>query len=255
LLVYSQEAYKREILALRKKFREASEKEYAGFVKLSKEAFNCPNDAQRGYDLFLKKCKYLTITDLNLEKVAFFDKKGRPKKEETPAGYHYFIRATAYCERDTFQKMAQTKGKFILATNEVQENQLTPQQFFENYKGQSTVERGFRFLKDPQFMAATFFVKKPERLEALLFIMTLCLSVYAAIEYRIRQKLKEKERTLPNQLRKEVQNPTAKWIFACFSSIHVLYVNQIPQILNLNDFHRKVISLLGENYNKYYLLI
>jgi transposase len=57
------------------------------------------------------------------------------------------------------------------------ENLLSPrtnQELFENYKGQAKVERGFRFLKDPQFMAATFFVKNPERVEALLFIMTLC---------------------------------------------------------------------------------
>ncbi len=46
------------------------------------------------------------------------------------------------------------------------------EELFENYKGQSKVERGFRFLKDPQFIAATLFVKKPERIEALLFIMT-----------------------------------------------------------------------------------
>jgi len=38
-------------------------------------------------------------------------------------------------------------------------------------------------------LTAKKIVKKPERVEALLFIMALCLSVYAAIEYRIRQKL------------------------------------------------------------------
>ena len=62
--------------------------------------------------------------------------------------------------------------------------------FLALYKGQSKNERGFKFLKSPSFLAASFFVKKPERIEALLMIMTLCLLGYAALEYRIRQQLR-----------------------------------------------------------------
>jgi transposase len=34
------------------------------------------------------------------------------------------------------------------------------------------VERGFRFLKDPEFLAASLSRKKPERIMALLMVMT-----------------------------------------------------------------------------------
>lgn len=67
------------------------------------------------------------------------------------------------------------------------------------YKNQNKVEKGFRFLKDRQFMAATLFVKKTQRLEAILMIMTLCLMVYAALEYELLTKLKEQQQTVPNQ--------------------------------------------------------
>ena len=53
------------------------------------------------------------------------------------------------------------------------------------------MERGFRFLKSPDFLVSSFFLKKPERIEALLMVMTLCLLVYAALEYKIRTKLRE----------------------------------------------------------------
>ncbi|MDZ7933545.1 MAG: IS1634 family transposase [Emticicia sp.] len=254
LLVYSEEAYKRELLTLKKSYFKASQKEHNDFRKLCKSAFDCQNDAQNAIDKFISKCKYLTINDISIQKVAFFDKKGRPKKEEIPTGFHYFIHATDYCCMDTFEKMAYTKGKFIIATNELDEIKLDNETLFTNYKGQSKVERGFRFLKDPQFMAATLFVKKPERVEALLFIMTLCLSVYAAIEFRIRQVLILKNLTLPNQLGKEVKNPTARWIFTCFNPVTVLYANQVPIILNCNDLHRKIIKLMGNEYHKYYFL-
>ena len=47
-----------------------------------------------------------------------------------------------------------------------------------NYKNQKSCERGFRFIKEPQFFADSFFVKKLERLETIVFIMSLCLLVY-----------------------------------------------------------------------------
>lgn len=129
-------------------------------------------------------------------------------------------------------------------------------QILSKYKSLAKVERGFRFLKDPQFVAASFFVKKPERVEALLFIMTLCLSVYAAIEYQARQELIKTNQTLPNQLNKQVKNPTARWIFAMMAGAHVLYFddNQ-PVILNLNDTKKKIIDLMGSFVQKYYLRI
>ena len=84
--------------------------------------------------------------------------------------------------------------------------------------------------------------------------MTLCLTVYAALEYKLREQLKQQEETLPNQLAKPVQNPTMRWVFALFTGIHILY--GMPQaeimVLNLKAVHIKVLSLMGEPYKKCY---
>ena len=255
LLVYSQEAFNREIITLKKKYAKESEKEYQAFLKLTHQVFDCERDAQKAADAFIKKCNYLSFNDLAFKEVPVFGKKGRPQKGALPVAIHFQIQANASCEYSTFEAMAHTKGKFIVATNELNALKLDNEAFFKTYKGQSKVEKGFRFLKDPQFIAATLFVKKPERVEALLFIMTLCLTVYAAIEYRIRQKLQTENETLPNQLGKEIKNPTARWIFACFTGIHVLYDTEKVCILNFKPLHLKIVNLLGNNYRKYYLLI
>jgi transposase len=52
-------------------------------------------------------------------------------------------------------------------------------QFLKYYKGQQSVERGFRFLKDKSFRVVEEFLKKESRIEALSMIMVLCF-VYAA---------------------------------------------------------------------------
>ena len=125
---------------------------------------------------------------------------------------------------------------------------------FNCYKKQGKVEKGFRFLKDKQFMASTIFVKKPERVEVVLMIMTLSLLVYASLEYELRQALVEQKITLPNQNKKEVQNVTMRWVFALFTGIHVLYTNEqnTYKILNIKPLHQKIIQLLNQNIKYYY---
>ena len=88
---------------------------------------------------------------------------------------------------------------------------------------------------------------------ALTAVMTLCLLVYGALQYRIRQVLAAEEQVFPNQLGKPVSNPTARWVFQCFAGIHVLRINQTQLlVLNLNNQHRQIITLLGFEYEKIY---
>jgi transposase len=113
----------------------------------------------------------------------------------------------------TRQALVDLHSCFILATNELDTAHLPPHEVLHGYKGQVQAERGFRFLKDPQFVASSLYLKKPERIMALLMVMTVCLLVYAALEYRIRQALKAHEATFPNQKGKPIPNPTARWVF------------------------------------------
>lgn len=255
LLIFSQAAYQREIIGLKKKFAKKSEEEYKAFTKLCHVPFDSEKEAKEKLDGFIKKCKYLSINVLDFDKRPVYAQKGRPSKTDIPTATQYYIQGTPYSDRATFDKMAHTKGKFIIATNELNKEKLSDQEVLAAYKGQSKVEGGFRFLKDPQFIAATLFVKKPETVEALLFMMTLALTVYAALEYRIRQQLDEKNETVPNQLGKQVKNPTTRWVFQCFSNIHVLYGQEKNIILNLKPINQQIINLLGDKYNKYYFLI
>ena len=118
----------------------------------------------------------------------------------------------------------QPLGYFILATNDCDAANFTASDVLENYKSQQQVERGFRFLKDPAFLVSSLFLKKPERIEAMLMIMTLCLMIYAAIQHRIRYELKKQSKCFTDMKRKAGQNPTARWVFFCFQGVNVLHV-------------------------------
>ena len=67
--------------------------------------------------------------------------------------------------------------------------QLTDDRLLAEYKGRHTVERGFRFLKDPLFFASSLFVKSPKRVAAIAMVMGLCLLVYTLGEGSLREAL------------------------------------------------------------------
>ncbi len=63
---------------------------------------------------------------------------------------------------------ARRKAAFLVATNVLDPTLLSDQELIQAYKEQGSVERGFAFLKDPLFLASSVFVKKPQRIVALV---------------------------------------------------------------------------------------
>jgi transposase len=120
-------------------------------------------------------------------------------------------------------------------------------------KNQQAVEKGFRSLKSPDFLTSAFYLKKPERLEALLRVMTTCLMVYAALEHTIREQLKVQDEYFPDMKKKPTQTPTARWVFQCFAGIDLLTINeQQTLLLNIKDRQAIIIKVLGINYQRIY---
>lgn len=150
-------------------------------------------------------------------------------------------------------------GKFIVATNELEAQNLPAAVMLENYTAQGvSVERGFRFLKDPMFFAHSLFLKNPVRIMALIMIMCLALLIFALGERQLRQALKQNNETIPDQKGKPSQSPTLRWVFQIFKGLDVLSVwvdGRViaRQIMNLRPIHLQIIRLLGLQVQKYYL--
>ena len=59
---------------------------------------------------------------------------------------------------DKVSKEKSNLGRFILASNDIN---IDPDTLLNYYKGQQSVESGFRFLKDKSFRVAEVYLKKP----------------------------------------------------------------------------------------------
>ena len=144
-----------------------------------------------------------------------------------------------------------SKGRFILATNEIIDN-ISPANLLSEYKAQEKTERGFRFIKDDSFLLSDVYLKKPERIQALMAIMCLSLMVYNVGEYLLRKSMKESKKKIENKMGKLVARPTLKMIFFMMRAIDLVTIvleNEVKLIVtNLSNNHKIILDLLGPEF-------
>lgn len=251
ILVYSAQAYKREQKTLEKNLLKEADALEKTLWHLGNNIFGCRKDAESALKTVNKKHPLFKIESTPIEQMKYH-KKGRPGVLDEKTSVGYKIQTTFTRNIEAIDKLLNKKGRFILATNDFSQN-YTDCMVLNDYKEQQNVEGGFRFIKDPWFMVDSIFLKSPKRIEALMMVMTLCLLVYNVAQYKLRQSLLAKAETVPNQLGKEVQNPTMRWIFQIMEGIGIIRIfdellgKPIKEMItNLNALRRKIIYHFGE---------
>src|SRR5712691_5057362 len=223
---------------------------------LSKQAFGCETDAQQAWKQAMKGKPSWLMATFTLKEQKQYQQRGRPKKETMPDQRVWYLVPKLEVDQQEVTLLARKKAAFIVATNILDEQRLSHEQVISTYKEQGGVERGFRFLKDPLFLASSVFVKKPERVIALSFVMVLCLLVYRLAEHLLRRQLLATEQTVPNQVNKPTNRPTMRWIFQCFEGIDLLHIRMgsrwHTQVLGLQPLHQRVLRLLGPAFCQFY---
>lgn len=261
ILVYSEQAYYREKKTLENKLAKQSENVEKELWHLGNNKFNCEKDAVSAINKVKKKYKYFNI-DYDIKPIEKFKGQGRPSIGDEKIIVGYEIIGNYIRNEELILNYLNTKGRFIIATNDLDQENYTEIKILNEYKEQQNVEGGFRFLKDPWFMVDSIFLKSPKRIEALMMIMTLCLLVYNIAQYKIRKKLEENNATIPNQLNKPVKNPTMRWIFQLMEGINIVRFLKKKSckicrevITNLDDLRKKIIQLFGHTACQIYGLI
>ncbi|MDN7025659.1 IS1634 family transposase [Methanoculleus sp. FWC-SCC1] len=223
--------------------------------KLGAREFACEPDARIAAEKWLQENPQFCFSSLDIRTTTrkITKKRGRPKADE-PVETVYTVSAELEHNLLVVEQRRQKLGRFVLATNDLE---LSPDELLTNYKEQGTVERGFRFLKDPSFRVAEIYLKKPSRIQALAMIMMFCLFIYAMTEFRLRRKLQETGETMTDQTKKQTQNPTLKWLFFRFRGVRELrfQAGEAVTVLvtNMNPEFWKILQLLGQEYKSNYL--
>ena len=243
-----------DLKTLETKIERAQKLTQKALKQLSKQEFNCREDALKQAQKLAKSWQYTTLANLEIVEKKHYPKAGRPKPGADPARLSYHVSGQVVQKTEAITLARNKAGRFILATSVLETQDASAQELLETYKEQQYPERGWRFLKDPLFFTSRVFLKSTQRIMALMMVMTLTLMVYTLAERKLRAALKDEQQTLPNQRKQPTQNPTMRWIFQCFQAIHWLSVDAQVQVTNLRDLHLKVLRLLGPPCQKYYLL-
>ncbi|MCC5791462.1 MAG: IS1634 family transposase [Legionellaceae bacterium] len=123
--------------------------------------------------------------------------RGRPSAGATKNCAGYRIEACLASDLDKINQHRQSLGRFLLATNQLDTVILSDADILKQYKEQSSVEAGFKFIKNDSFELDSFYLKTPARIGALMMVMTLCLMVYNFAQYQIWQSCHQKIFTFP----------------------------------------------------------
>jgi transposase len=249
VLVRSQPAYEREVETLHRWMEKHGEALSKALWHVSCNVFACETDAVRAVKALIKKLPYHGVLYEVVPQWQYLGR-GKPKAGATREIVGYQIVYSVFTDLNKVEAIQRTLGRFILATNQLDDKVLPDSEVLSQYKGQACVEGGFKFIKNDAFELDSIFLKTPARIGALMMIMTLCLMVYNFAQYQLRKALKEHDDVLPNQLGKAVKNPTLKWVAELMHVIVIVTVSlgQTKQhiVTNVNQVHRKIIGYFGK---------
>jgi transposase len=268
VVVESLERKSADLKSLSKRISKSLAAKLSSLKRLSNHEFACETDALTAASDFEKTLPYHLLSELNIIAKPHYQRKGRPRPDDEVSHYTYQIQSTL-CENEVvIENHLNQTGRFILATNLLDEErnsialfapELYPEQWTEElilkeYKGQQSTEQGFRFIKDPLFFVSRVFLKSTKRIMALAMIMTLALMVYSLGQRQLRRALEQADSTLPNQKGKPTVRPTLRWILQCFQSVHLVFVDGIKSRIQLTSKQILILQFLGSSSQQYYFL-
>jgi transposase len=255
LVVSSRAALERAEATLKK----AKEREYEAINKqlfhLQAQRFCAPQAAHDALAALAQCWQYHRVKSSQLTEHKRYAGKGRPTASTPLKAIAWQIQAQVQVDAAAIEQDKQTKACYVLGTN-IDASALSDAEVITAYKGQSQVEGGFRFLKDPLFFVSALFVKKPSRIEGLLMVMTLALLVYSVAQRRLRAQLATHQETVPNHIKRPTTAPTLRWVFQLLEGLHRIRMTVQGQahdlIEGLNDVQVKILRLFGNEVCRLY---
>lgn len=255
IVVYSEEAKSRAEKSVGRSVEREAVRLKETLSKLSSESFSCAHDAEEALKRCARKVQFHEILLAEVKEEKVYAKRGRPSKEAS-FELRYRVRGEVIEKVSARTAAVEQSSCYVIGTN-ISSSELSEAEVIQAYKRQnSSVEMGFRFLKDPLMFTSSLYVKKPERIMGLLMVMTLSLLVYGIAQRRLRNYLKLHAQTVPDQKGQSTSKPTLRWVFQLLDGIEIVKVKisgSIQKVISgLNDLKIRILSCFGDQVAKIY---
>ena len=245
-----------------KTIAKAQSKEYEKVNKqlfhLQAQRFDSTEAAHKALDAIVQKLRYHKLESSALTQHKKYARRGKPTADTPVKAILWQIEGTVTtADDDIITQEQRRKACFVLGTS-IPDAELSDLAVIAGYKGQGAVERGFRFLKAPEFFVSSLFVKKPSRMIGLLMVMTLALLVYSVAQRRMRKQLESIGETIPNQINQPTSQPTLRWVFQLLEGIHHVSLDvegQVTSVMEgITELRGKILQLFGKKVSQIYYI-
>ena len=187
-----------------------------------KTSYHCPHDAAKALELLTRKNKnsYWHITG-TVEQTPICAPGRAPangQRKIIGTKYHHHLRL----EENTalYQHKLKQAGCFVMITNTVKAN-MSAREVLKTYKEQYGVEKNFSFLKEP-LIANDTFLKKPSRIDGLVFILLVSLMIWNLMQRELRKSEQVHAKQLQDLNRRPTLRPTSYLMMSYLSATIIL---------------------------------
>jgi transposase len=208
-------------------------------VKQGRKTLNTREMAQDAVDRILHKYKVAHLFDLHIEPP------GQPK---SPCTITLTLRQQAY-EQEQF-----LAGWRIMATNASAEN-LSAQDAVLCYWEEYRIEQQFHLLLNKCGGLAPVYLRKEDRILALIQILILALQYSNLWQHNLRLQLRQQEQSyltevVPGNPGMKVHRPTTKLVLSAFKNVQIIFVDlpdgqHFAQVQGLHKNLLRILRLLG----------
>jgi transposase len=245
---------KQKLKTLDKQVEKEQKKLEEAIAKATKKSlYSCREDAEKVAQDFIeantKKANYHIVSYIIEEIIS--KATGRPAKDLSKQKLISKFKITFTLESKEginqilFEKLRR-ECTFMLVSNDLG---ISAEELIKEYKTQSSVEVKFKQLKNDYF-PNSLYVKKPERVEALMFLSLIGLQVCSLIEFVVRRELGKEEIFIRGRGNTKQYRPTFVTIIEKFddiwSEVRIVNGKQKRVLMSgLLEDHRIILRCLG----------
>jgi len=210
IVVHSDASDKRRAKKLDRLLAESREAAQDMLRQEEKVEYFCREDAQTAAARLAREgSPYHFCSCAVKEKATYF--RGRPPKEgeREIAKMMYVLEGEVVEKKEAVERARAAAGCFVLLTNVPDSGEMAHSgaEVLAAYKEQHGIERNFGFLKDP-LIVNDLFLKRPDRIEALGFILLVSLLAWSLMEHVMRAYLERTDTDIIGWDKKLTRRPT-----------------------------------------------
>lgn len=227
ILVRNREAKYKEIATFNKRLEKEEVNIKKSVTKLEKKIYYSEKEAER--EMKLLKKYHPNFIFSNKVRGHYEVRKGSKRKIKIGHRLHLSFKRNS----GRISKQRLRKGRFILATNFLDDDKLSSREIISAYRSRNgNVEGCFKLLKDRTHNLNQIFLKKESRIEAMIMVMGFILFVNNLAQKKLRDYLFKNNESIATQRGGKTKKPTFKWASYILRHITSLRVKVLDKIYN-----------------------